>query len=170
MRYLLLTKLTTVTILMCLVACAQKVQEKDTKDGFKFSASEIDELLTLLKVDSGTVQKLHIRFSEHLNDSSVIISIWQNQKWPTKDLKVCEILKYKGSSVFIYDTICSLIVPDSLKSKDNQSPFYIPDSGFWEVLAMRRNGVIVYYKISFFVNYEREINDSLSENHFLDKK
>jgi hypothetical protein len=140
-------------MLSCLLACAQKAPIKHGKDGFKFSPSEVYELLTLLKVDSASNEKIHVKYSEHLNDSSFIMSIWQNQKLPTKDLEVCEILKYHRSIVFIYDGSCSYIIPDDFKSKDKQSPFFIPDSGFWEVLALKRNGKMGYYRISFFVSH-----------------
>jgi hypothetical protein len=165
MRYSLKIGLVFVAVLICLISCGQVKNKKNeaVTQRLKLSEPEINDLLSLLEVSADTIDNFHIQYSEYFNDSTVLVWIKQNQKKPTKDLKVCNIFDFRGSKVFVYDASCNLNVPADLKSTDNQSPLFIPDSPFWQALALRRSGKMNYYSVSFLFKVGEAKDDPFLE-------
>jgi hypothetical protein len=141
------------------LCCCSHPKSNDT---LRLSIAQLSELLSLLEAHEDSTLNYHVQYAEQLNDSTLVLEISQNQFLASQELIVCEIVKFKGSNVFIYSSNpCQLTIPDSLLSKKEQAPFYIPDSPRWSVLVKKRKGQLMYSQINFFDDSTR--HDSIFE-------
>ncbi|WP_298900910.1 hypothetical protein [uncultured Psychroserpens sp.] len=142
--------------LVSFVSCKQSQNNISFENkNMKFSETQIIDLIEIIEKDDHSINKrefyYHFRYDDFLNENTTIIDLVKNEKKPSLEDGISDVVKYKGSYIFIYETLQSLskeklnyVKENDLISATEASPFFVPDSKYWNLYIRNENdGLIV---------------------------
>lgn len=137
-------RLIVIFIFLCM-SCRNRADYPAEATPKRLSSVQIIELIEDLAIQSDINKNFHFLYNEHLNDSTWVIRLQQNNELGNEEFGICEVLKFDSGNIFVYDDgQCYGKLEENLKS--NNMPFQLDGISF-HLLVEKRRGRLEYYTL-----------------------
>lgn len=147
-------------------SCNNKLLDKEATNLLK---TDIEKVVNIIEENNSLINSdnyYHFKIKSKYDDNIFIIDLVSNFKLPIASDSVLEMINYKDSYIFIYDKSREIsnknlnyLKEKHLISNDNNSPFFLPSTKYWNLLVEKRKTELIVKEVKLLLEKDKSLKE-----------